>query len=271
MKKSLSTSAVDHRPGEAGFVLPLAIIALLFGSLLVLPFLDFARLRFGDLEDLTLEEEAYFAADAGIEAVLSDLRQGEDVLSPSYTAPVATVNGFTPSIAVAPPPRDEYVSFGTVFADPGSSIGLDPLGPNADFLYVVKDVRPVAALQVSWIFTPPDNGWQLTVFEGEGATGPPVANAAKNQGPARISVDPEQITGGTYTIRFRNKSSNALTSAPFSPTGESDKTWLRVEAWKDYVITSTVGAVTITAFVRPSPGPDQGERAVHITTWHGPN
>ena len=208
---------------EGGFVLPLAIIALLFGVVLVMPFLDFARLRFGDLEQTLVDEEAYFTADAGIERVLTDLRKGIDLLDGAYSPPTVTLNGVTAVTSVATPPRDAYVPFGAVFVDPETATSLGPLAGNADFLYVIDNVKTFADFQVSWVFTPPDNGWRLTVFEGVGTGGMQLANTTKNASPGRLTVDAGDIGGGSYTIRFRNKSSNAITSAGFSAIGEPDK------------------------------------------------
>ena len=144
------------RTDEDGYVLPLAIIALLFASLLVIPFLDFARLRFGDLASSQTEEEAYFAADAGIEAVMADLRTAKDPLSGSYVLPTVSLNGFDAVISVASAPRDHYVPFGAVFLDPETATSLNPLAGNSDFLYVMDNVKTFADFQISWVFTPAD-------------------------------------------------------------------------------------------------------------------
>lgn len=252
-------------------MLILAIIALLFAGLLVIPFPEVAKLRFGDLAQTFTEEEAYFTADAGIEAGLADLRQGSDALDGAYVVPSVSLNGFTASISISTPPRDEYVPFGSVFVDTEIAASLSPLAGNIDFLYVIDNVKTFADFQVSWVFTPPDNGWQMTVFEGVGTGGSQLANATKNESPGRLTVDGVGIASGSYTIRFRNKFTNAITSAAFSQIGSPDGTWLRIVAWKDYVITSTVEDTTIVAYVRQGPGPNQVTSTVHITTWHGPN
>ena len=266
-----SLMAMSRVRGEQGFVMPLVIVALLFASLLVIPFLDFARLRYGDLADTLSSEEAYFTADAGVEAVLADLRQGADALDGSYVVPTVTLNGFTASIAISPPSRDAYVAYGSVFVDPEIQASLSPLAGNADFEYVIGDVKTHADFQVSWVFTPADEPWQLTVYEGVGTGGSQLANIAKNESPGRVTVDPEDIVGGSYTVRFRNRSTTALTSASFSTIGDPNATWIRLVAWKDYVITSSAGDVTLQVYARQGPGPNQLESTVLVTTWHGPN
>ena len=101
---------------EGGFVLPLVIIALVFVSLLIIPFLEFATLRYGSLGKTFSDEEQYFAADAGIEAVLATLRQGTDALDGGYVLPTVTLNGYDVALAVTEPARDVYVPFGAVFS-----------------------------------------------------------------------------------------------------------------------------------------------------------
>jgi hypothetical protein len=104
-----------------------------------------------------------------------------------------------------------------------------------------------------------------------GTGGSQLANTPSNPSPGRLTVDVDVIDEGSYTIRFRNKSSNAITSADFSAIGEPDNTWLRIVAWKDHVITSTAGDVTRTVYARQGPGPNQVESTVALTTWQGPN
>jgi hypothetical protein len=256
---------------EQGVILQIVLALLAVGTVLVFPFLDFARLRFGDVTRSLLETEAYYAADAGVEAVLAHLREGTDPLDGGYSPPVFSLNGFDVSVSVASPPRDAYVPFGSVFVDPESGTSLNPLPGNTDLLYVLENVKPFADFQISWVFTPVDSGWQLTVFEGVGTGGSQLANATKNESPARLLVKANTIKGGTYTIRFRNKSPSPITAAPFSPAGEPDSTWVRVTAWKDYVITSTAGGTTLQVYARQGPGPNQVVSTVTVSTWNGAN
>lgn len=269
----MSTTPRQHRAwlrSESGFALPLTIVLIMLGLTLAIPFVSFASERFVGIQEIAQDEEEYFAADAGIQAVLADLRQGTDPQTFGYSPPAVTLNGFTPVIAIVASPRVDYVPFGSVFVDPEASTSLNPLPGNTDFDYLVENVSAFADFVVSWVFTPPDNGWQLTVYEGTDTSGPQLANTTKNESPARLLVDADKIAGGTYTVRFRNKSSTAITSEDFSPLGEPDKTWLRLNAFKEYVITSTVGDITLKVFARTGPGPNQVTSTVHVTTWHGP-
>lgn len=256
---------------QAGLALPLVIIALLFGSMLVIPFLDFARLRFGNIEKVATLEEAYFAADAGVEAVLTDLRKGSDALDGSYILPSMSLNGYTPVITVTAPPRADMAPFGSVFVDPQSATSLNPLASNAAFEYRIDNVQPFADFQASWVYTPSGNNWRIRVYEGVGTGGTLVRNANGNDSPARVTVDPDEVIGGTYTIEFSNQQTGAITSAAYSSVGDPSSTWVRIVAFKDYLIEATAGGQTVTTFARQGPGPNQVQSTVLVSTWHGPN
>lgn len=256
---------------QRGFALPLVIIALLFGSMLVIPFLDFARLRFGNIDKVATEEEAYFAADAGVEAVLTDLRKGSDALDGGYVLPSISINGYTPVISVTAPPRADMAPFGPVFVDPQTATSLNPLAGNTAFEYYIENVAPFADFQVSWVYTPDGNNWRIRVYEGFGTGGTLVQNDNGNGSPARATLNPDDVNGGTYTIEFSNQQSGAITSAAFSSVGDPSNTWVRIVAFKDYLIEATAGGQTVTAFARQGPGPNQVQSTVLVSTWHGPN
>ena len=111
---------------EGGFVLPLAIIALLFGVVLVLPFLDFARLRFGDLEQTLVDEEAYFTVDAGIERAVAYREAGADMIFAEAVTDLADYRRFRS--ATGAPVLANITEFGKtpLFAlDELASVGVD--------------------------------------------------------------------------------------------------------------------------------------------------
>lgn len=256
---------------EQGFLIPMALVLLTLGILLVVPLLGFVRESLGQGQKTTENEAAYYAADAGIEAVLSDLRQGVDVLTGGYTPPVISLNNYTATVTVAAPPREDMLPFGAVFADPHSGTSLSSLAGKTSFLYNVFNARPLADMQINWAYTPSSSPTEVMIHEGIGTGGVQVSAASIGNSPLRHLVDPTKIKGGTYTIRFYNNSDVPITSAASSTTGEPGKTWLRVTAFKDYLITSTAGPVTLTVFARQAPGPNQISRGLHISTWHGPN
>ena len=256
-----------HR-SEAGLVMPLLLILMLFGMLLAIPFLGFVGQRVDDARDEVEDEEAYFTADAGIEAVLADLRQGTDALDGPYTLPSVTINGLTAAYRCPGLPEKTLVPSGPVFVDPEIASALSPIAGDSTFEYQMLNVRPFADFQVSWVFTPPDGDWRLKVYEGAGTGGSRLANEQGNHSPARLTVDADEIAGGTYTIEFENKDEDPTLAAPFSPVGDPQATWVRITAFKDYVITSTAGPVTLTVFARQGPGPNQLTSTVHIATWN---
>lgn len=264
--------AGDLVKDERGLLMPLVLATVVIGMTLIIPLLGFVSTGLKSAQETTEDEFAYYAADAGVEAVLSDLREGNDPLDdPSYVMPSPTLNTYTAVVTVVAPPRSDMLPFGAVFVDPESATSLSPLAAGAEFEYQVHNVAPFADFQMNWEFTPSGKNWKITVYEGAGTSGSLLENAAGNGSPARVTVDSGLINGGTYTIVFKNNSPDPITSAEFSSTGEPDKTWVRITAFKDYLITSTAGPITLTVFARQGPGPNQVSSSVHIATWHGPN
>jgi hypothetical protein len=98
-----------------------------------------------------------------------------------------------------------------------------------------------------------------------------VTTANGNDSPARVTVPPDDVNGGTYTIEFSNQQTGAITSAAFSSVGDPSNTWVRIVAFKDYLIEATAGEQTVTTFARQGPGPNQVQSTVLVSTWHGPN
>lgn len=258
------------RHNERGYLLPMVIIVLALGTFLVLPLLSFVSVSLLTWEKSTEQEFAYYAADAGIEAVLSDLRQGKDALSPTYTLPSVTLNGYTATVTVSAPPRADALPSGPVLVDPGTTTSLYPLAGTTQFLYIAGNVRVGSPLRVNWVYTPADSDWGLNIYEGSGTGGFKVVGTSGSDSPVSVLVAGGKIKGGTYTIRFYNNSAVPIYSAEFSPTGNSQKTWVRMAAFKDYVVTSTVGAITIKVFARQAPGPNPVQSYVGIMTWQAP-
>jgi hypothetical protein len=88
------------RWGERGQALVLALIVLGFGSLMMgglMTYLNASILAHGKAVDRT---EAYYAADAGVEAIISDLLQDKDPEVGLYSWSGGAINGFTPSVTI---------------------------------------------------------------------------------------------------------------------------------------------------------------------------
>jgi hypothetical protein len=161
--------------------------------------------------------------------------------------------------------------FGPVFVDPETATSLNPVASNGTFEYQMDNVQPFADFQVSWVYTPANNNWRLRVYEGIGTGGSLLGTANGGDSPARLAIDADLINGGTYTVEFKNNQTGAITSAGFSPVGDPSSTWIRVVAFKDYVVESTVGDQTLRVFARQGPGPNQVESTLLVSTWNGPN
>lgn len=251
--------------------MPTAIIALALGAFLVVPLIATLTAALSTARLTTEDEFAYYSADAGIEAVVADLRQGKDPLAGGYATPTVALNNYTSTITVSVPPRTDMLAFGEVFSDPETQTSLNPLAASTEFLHQIVNVRANSQLRINWVFTPTTSSWILSAYEGVGTGGTQVGTDSGSGSPARLLVDPDQIKGGTYTLSFFNNSASAVTSAAYSAEGDSDNTWVAATAYQDYLITSTAGNITISVFARQSPGPNTVESQVHTTTWHGPN
>ena len=257
--------------GERGFLLPFVVLIMLVGVLLVVPLLSFLSSGFR-ANRLTVDEEfAYYAADAAVVAVLSDLRNGEDALDPSYAVPTPTLNNYTTTVSIQEPPREDVAPFASVFVDPESRTGLSPLAAQTEFLYTLSQVQANTRIQINWAYTPTEGDWIIEVYEGVGTAGNQVVGTTGGDSPARVTADRALIGGGVYTVRFFNNSANPSTSAAFSPSGDTDLTWVRTSSFKDYVITATSGDITLVVVARQGPGPTGAQSSVAVLTWHGPN
>ena len=90
--------------GQGGFILPIAVIATLMGTLTVLPVALLVAAQFRSQaagEDITQD---YYVADAAIQAVVSDLLRGADaapVPPLDYLPPTVNFENVVPLISVS--------------------------------------------------------------------------------------------------------------------------------------------------------------------------
>ena len=269
---------------EQGQALVYVLIFLVMGSLLVaslVPFLGAgARRQFVALEQIM----AGYAAEAGVKRVIADLIRGADALSPHYTVPEIAVNGHTPTIdiraaTIALPSEQLYVDPGV--RDPALSV----IRAGQGYLMRLHHVK-VGELRVNWAYSP------------AGLTKLGIWKGLTSQGAGRIHAWPEEgvlamaesrgdfnhisvaITEpGIYTIVFFNppeieEEDEEIVLIPNSdkvtnPFGrESTHTWIYVRAHQDYIITATAGGVSVSAYVRQTPGfsePHFGDKGSWIT------
>ena len=75
------------------------------------------------------------------------------------------------------------------------------------------------------------------------------------------------VTGGAYTIRFTKASDEeVIVTSGFSSTGASAGTWMKISAFKSYLLSSSAGGETLRALARQAPGPTQAQRSVQASS-----
>lgn len=260
--------------GEQGQALTLAVILLAVAALVASPVLIFISTML--LGQLRTEDNirALLAADAGLEAVMADLVRGADAVTTTYSVPVVSLNEFTPTISIgaaagqaAPTPTYQY-------HDPGLQ---DPdfaaVDTRTGYLIHLYNVQPSTAtftnvLNINWAYSPAGatriGVWlDAIAYKTPGKqtsypTEQPILDTGRSRG-VDSNNETGQITLGTtpgvYTIVFFNVSgSDVRTTRPFRPSGGVQDTWIYTSAFKDYVITSTVGGTSVEAYVRQTPG-----------------
>lgn len=101
---------------------------------------------------------------------------------------------------------------------------------------------------------------------------PIIAESSDTKAPGGLFVDGSLITGGTYTIEFRNDSAADLVSNTYATDGSLNRTWVYTQAFRDYLITGTAESSTISTFVRQFPGRTVPVTAqeIFILSWSEP-
>ncbi len=212
----------------------------------------------------------------------------------SYSAPSVTVNDYTPVVTLslpsggmtAPATQQNYV-------DPGMAhphLAAIPAG----YAYLLRLYNVKAGtLQINWAYSPsgisrvglwagipvssrtgqPHPPGRIDSWPSEHPildTGFPPATASFNR-TEPVVIDPAtDDSGGVYTIVFDNSRGNqGKTTAAFAPSGGPGDTWIYVKAYKDYIVTSTVGGVSISAYLRQVPG--FSEPPAYTSPWSTSN
>ena len=253
------------RPGEAGFVLPLVLIIVAIGAMVVIGLLGYASglLRAGGEDADTLKE--LYAADAGITYVKRLLEQE----FPHENISPIQVNGInvemvvtaveTPGTAV-PTPRPQAI-------DPELQEGH--FGPH---LVTLKSVPDGTMLDISWAFTQltptptPALSYPSLAVLGGGtpiATTEPLTEVVPERKywidlPPRGRPPIELLGAKTYIVDFNTGTLEDLVSDSF--TEDKDKCGKQTIAHfclttpaKDYIVVSTAGDTTVTAYLRQMP------------------
>ncbi len=200
-------------------------------------------------------------------------------ITTSYTIPAVTVNGYATSIQISLPTQSQAKPASQQnYVDPGvTNPYLATL--NAGYAYLLRLYNVKAGtIQVNWAYFPegitrvgiwagiPSSPITKQPYPPGRITGWPQEHPILDSGftPANVdynrteavTVDPATDgSGGVYTIVLDNSRGQITkTTKPFQPSGGINDTWIYVKAYKDYLITTTAGGVSISAYVRQVPG-----------------
>ncbi|MBI4215979.1 MAG: hypothetical protein HY687_01095 [Chloroflexi bacterium] len=197
-------------------------------------------------------------------------------ITTAYTPPAVTVNDYTPTVTLSLPTASQaQPTIQQSYVDPGvTHPGLATVAGNQAYMMRLYNVK-AGTLQVNWAYSPASSS-QIKVWAGIPAeNGVPIPAGALASAPqlnpildtgttnssavyvrsAPLTVDPATDgSGGVYTIVFDNKSNSTKTTAAFAPSGGTSDTWIYIQARKDYIVTSSVGGVSVSAYLRQVPG-----------------
>ncbi len=260
---------------ERGQALSMAVILMIVATMVVSSVLIFTSTMLMGQRKSEDNVRALMAADAGIEAVMSDLIRGANPVTTTYPMPVVTANEYSPSITVTAPsaqatPQPTYQYIDPGFQDPNFAT----VPASSGYLIHLYNVQPSTAtftnvMQISWSYSPAGatrigiwkdaisymTAGQITQYPNE----QPILDTGRSRGTDTYNQTNEialDLTAGTYSIVFWNISgSTAKVTSPFKPSGGAVDTWIYTSAFADYMISSTVGGTTVDAYVRQTPGP----------------
>ena len=133
--------------GERGQILVLVLMLMTLGTLVITPLLAYVNLSLRLNSRAEVRSQAYYAAEAGVDAVISDLFHGENLLSTAYPPESSllerngdnlflkqAVNGYPVNITIAPPLNPPPLTTTTYdFSNPT---------PGSKAWYVDSDNRP---------------------------------------------------------------------------------------------------------------------------------
>ncbi|MBI2919031.1 MAG: hypothetical protein HYY01_13710 [Chloroflexi bacterium] len=199
----------------------------------------------------------------------------EFFVTTSYAPPSVTTNDYTPTVALSlptpgqtkPTAQHEYVDPGTVHPY------LATVPANKGYLMRLYNVK-AGTIQVNWAYNeegkskvgiwagiPLDNGndplppGRINVWPQSASLEENQVNKAYFNRTLGVTVDPAtDDSGGVYTIVFFNVDNQTKTTVAFSPSGGPEHTWTYAKAYKDYLVTASVGAVSVSAYLRQVPG-----------------
>ncbi len=211
-------------------------------------------------------------------------------ITTSYTVPTVTVNDYATTPVISLPTQSQAMPAGQQnYVDPGV---INPYFGTLDhgYGYLVRLYNVKAGtIQINWAYSPSGTS-RVGVWAGIPVspitqepyppgrisnwpieqpileTGFTPANVSHNR-TEPVTVDPATDgSGGVYTIVFDNSRGVIdKTTQPFQPSGGTTDTWVYVKSYKDYIVTSTAGGVTVSAYLRQVPG--YSEPPVWTSPW----
>ena len=274
---------LNQRPSEAGFVLPLVLIIVAIGAMVVIGLLGYASglLRAGG-KDIDAQRELY-AADAGVAHVKKLLEQEapHNDISPievnglevkMVVTPVVTPNSAVPT--PQPRPVDPELP-DELFGPHLVTLNSVPEGTKVDiswaFTQLTPTPKPVDTSEPTGTSTPtptlaptPVNP-SIVIYAGVG-TATPVATSVPSspgspEGKNWVDIREVQLHDpGIYVVRFDPGTATDLVSDPFTQACDSpiEPHFCLTTPAMDYIVVSTAGQTTITAYLRQMPRWTQG-------------
>ncbi len=230
------------------------LILTVAGGLIIGGFLVYAATSLITTSGSSEQVRVYYTADAGAEACLVALSQGQN------TCPATlSLNGYTAAITTTGPLTNVAPSAPRYLVT-----GLEgrALGPGEARVLELNS-RPIT-IQVNWPFAPSPlpgtwDRWELRLYKGANPvlTDPSslVMTATGIWSPAQLQAPASIVTDGVHTLIFlNNTATTTITTALFSANGSVSNTWVWANAYRDYIITSTVGNTILEIVARQTPG-----------------
>ena len=271
---------------ERGQILILVLVVMVFGVLVVTPLLAYVDISLRLFHRSEHRAAAYYAADAGVERVISDLFQSVNILAEGYNVTSnGPIKGYTfyataslPQGEAPPPPETE------VYLDAGGCFGMRPIAADDAWNYTI--ILPQGqSLKVNWAaFVPDETGtehcqgeiqlWRLSDYNLIISSG--WSGDLEDGNEARAVAITLDIPGsaieeqGYYNITYKNNSYRTIsgnnTPAPiwakcFSGDGDDDHTFNGSITENASNFIGAAGNITILAF-----NEDEGDGPKDINT-----
>ncbi len=250
---------IKRLSGETGLIMPVVIMIIAVGTLVVFTMLQRTATIAGAGADDIDTLAAMYAADAGINTVISSLTKPADPM-PTLSTTTVAIGEYGAAIKVVRVAATSTPTYAYVDAQ------VDALSPGQTDTFTLLHVRPGSRIRVNWALAG-DMDWKIELYRGDGLGGILIKTQADSIGPGSLIAD-SLPDGGAYTVVFTNTGTSPIVPGPFARGGEQ-ATWVYVQSGIDYVVTSLVNNVAVTAYLRQMPGPTtpQTRQRVYTESW----